>query len=454
DIYPRAGSWSSDLAGLLAVPLSQSRSDYLIFFRKEVAQTIAWGGDPSKPGPADGAGARLSPRKSFAAWREEVRGQSLPWTSRERLIGDTLRVYLLDIIVRFTDVILEERRQSQQRTRIITNELNHRVKGTLELIRSLVTSAAPDGSMPEFVRSLEGRITAIALAHDAITLGNGSDVQGLVEAAFAAQSVAADQVELSGASIQLDAKAYTVLALVIHELAANAVRFGALSVPQGHLIVRWAVTANGLALTWEEAGGPALRTPVHTGLGLNIIRRNIPHTLGGEADVQFEKTGLRARFSIPPRFLTSLPDGEIADSHKLNPSNAHRPLEGFELLVLEDQMLLALELEAMLRQNGAGSVELAGTVESALAIIERKHPDAAVLDIDLGDETAFPFAEELERRSIPFVFAASDFDQQFIPPHFKDIAIVAKPYSAGAVTDAIRDSLMPHLIRAVLTKLV
>ncbi|MEQ1651851.1 MAG: GAF domain-containing protein [Hyphomicrobium sp.] len=454
EIYPRAASWSSDIAGLLAVPLSQIRGDYLIFFRKEVAQTIAWGGDPAKAGTADAGAIRLSPRKSFAAWREEVRGQSLPWSSRERLIGDTLRVYLLDIIVRFTDVILEERRQSQQRTRLVTNELNHRVKGTLELIRSLVTTAATDGSMPDFVRALEGRIGAIALAHDAVALGNGSDVQGLIESAFAAQSAAIDQIEVAGASVKLDAKAYTVLALVVHELASNALQFGALSTPHGHLIVRWAVTVNGLTLTWDELGGPSLRAPAHPGLGLNIIRRNIPHSLGGEADVQFEKAGLKARFSIPARFLESVPVVDIGDTHRLAHTNAHRPLEGFELLVLEDQMLLAIELEAMLRQHGAGAVELAGTVEKALEVIERRQPDAAVLDVDLGDETAFAVAEELERRAIPFVFAASEFDRQFIPQHFNAVAVVSKPYSGDTVADAIHDSLMPHLIRAVLTKLV
>ena len=96
DVYPRARDWPCDVCGLLAVPLSQVRSDYLIFFRKEAAQTIQWGGDPAKPLKEEGTGIRLSPRKSFAAWREEVRGQSLAWTSREQLIGETLRVYLLD----------------------------------------------------------------------------------------------------------------------------------------------------------------------------------------------------------------------------------------------------------------------------------------------------------------------------------------------------------------------
>ncbi|MGL4396494.1 MAG: GAF domain-containing protein [Hyphomicrobium sp.] len=453
--YPRALTWAADVCGVLATPLSQTRGDYLIFFRKEAAQSISWGGDPNKPAAIENGATRVSPRQSFAAWRETVRGQCLPWTSRERLIGETLRVYLLDIIVRFSDVILEERRQSQQRTRLITSELNHRVKGTLELIRSLVTRGAGESSVKTFVRALEGRIEAITLAHEALAIGKGSDVRSLVEQALAMQAVAADQVQVEGHELKLDPKSYTIVALVIHELVSNALKFGALSVPQGHLSVRWAINPNGaLVLSWDEIGGPSVRAPTDRGLGLSIIQRNIPHSLGGEADVEFVRTGLKARFIVPARFLVSAPPPELTDSHKQPLAVPHRPLEGFNLLVLEDQMLLALDLEAMLLERGAATVELAGTVDAALEIIARVRPDAAVLDVDLGDETSLAVAEALEALSIPFVFAAGDMERQFIPQHLRDIGVTPKPYAGDAVAELIRDSLMPHLIRAVLTKLV
>ncbi|MEQ1717054.1 MAG: HWE histidine kinase domain-containing protein [Hyphomicrobium sp.] len=453
--YPKADQWSGKVCGLLAVPLSHKRGDYMIFFRKEAAQAIAWGGDPNKTVNEEDGTQRLSPRRSFAAWREEVRGQCLPWSSRERLIGDTLRVYLLDIIVRFSDVILEERRQSQQRTRLVTSELNHRVKGTLDLIRSLVMRGADDGAVKPFVRALEGRIAAITLAHEAVSIGNGSDVRGLIEQAISTQSAGIDQVQIDGLAVKLDAKAYTVLALVVHELVSNAVQFGALSVPQGHLTVRWAVDGRGiLVLTWDEAGGPPVRAPVADGLGLNIIRRNIPHSLGGDSEMKFERSGVKGRFAIPSRFLVSAPPPEITDAHKLSPAGQHRLLEGFNLLVLEDQMLLAVDLEAMLIERGAATVELAGTVEKALETIARNRPDAAILDIDLGDETSFAVADALEVLGVPFVFAASELERQFIPSHLRNVGVTPKPYAGDALAELIRDSLMPHLIRAVLTKLV
>lgn len=453
--YPRAGAWPGGLAGLIAVPLSHNSGDFLLFFRKEVAQTIDWGGNPNKPVTASAEPARLSPRKSFEAWREDVRGKSLPWTSRERLIADTLRVYLLDVIVRFSEVILDERRRSKKQARALTSELNHRVKGTLELIQSLVARGAEEKSIPAFVRTLEGRIGAIALAHGAISAGDGPQVRLLFQSAAASHKVHEDQISLDGPDLRLDAKAYTVLALAVHELFSNATEYGALAVPQGHVSVRWIRDLSGrMTLLWEEVGGLAVRPVVREGLGLNIIRRNIPHALGGEADVALERSGLKARFSIPARYLAAAGDEGSASAYSLQAGAAHRPLEGFSLLVLDDQMLTAMDLQEGLLRLGAQSVRTAGTVEVTLQLVADDPPDAAVLDCDLEDGYSFPVADELIQQSIPFIFMASDAERRIIPERFSDVAVIAKPLKAEDLADRLRDALMPNLIRAVLNKLV
>ena len=295
-VYPAAADWPSGICGLLAVPLSQASGNYLFFFRKEVAQTIEWGGNPEKPATETAPG-RLSPRKSFEAWRQEIRGRSLPWTSRERLVAETLRIYLLDVIVRFSDVILDERRKLHHRARMMTTELNHRVKGTLELIQSLVARGQSEGSVSGYVRALEGRIGAISLAHEAISSGEGPQIRRLITQALAMRPALLEQFDFDGPPVALDPKAFTVLALVIHELTQNAMQFGALAVPHGHVAVRWSRDAAGrVVLDWQEADGLSVRPPVRDGLGLSIIRRNIPHSLDGEADVQFRRSGLRRAF--------------------------------------------------------------------------------------------------------------------------------------------------------------
>lgn len=453
--YPRAAAWPGGIAGLLAVPLSHNSGDFLLFFRKEVAQTIDWGGNPNKPVAVADQAPRLSPRKSFETWREDVRGQSLPWTSRERLIADTLRIYLLDVIVRFSEVILDERRKSQRQAKALTSELNHRVKGTLELIQSLVARGAEEKSIPGFVRTLEGRIGAIALAHGAISTGDGPQVRQLFASAAASHKVQDDQIELSGPDLRLDAKAYTVLALVVHELFSNATQYGALAVPQGHVGVRWLRDISGrMTLYWEEVGGLPIRAVVREGLGLNIIRRNIPHALGGEAEIDLERGGLKAKFSIPARYLAAAGEAGSHNAYSLQAAAAHRPLEGFALYVLDDQMLTAMDLQEGLLRLGAQSVRTAGTVETSLQHIAEDAPDAAVLDVDLEDGYSFAVADELNRLSIPFVFMANDAERRIIPERFADVAVIAKPLKAEDLADRLRDALMPNLIRAVLNKLV
>lgn len=454
-VYPVSRSWPAGVCGLLAVPLSKSSGGFLFFFRKEVAHSIDWGGDPAKPFIALGDKHRISPRKSFEAWREDVRGQSLAWTSRERLIADTLRLYLLDIIVRFSDVILDERRKSQERARALTGELNARVKGTLELIQSLVARGHDEKSLTTFVRSLEGRIGAIALAHGAIAGGEGPQMRQLVEAAVSSLVPLPEQLDAAGPDVELDAKAYTVMALVIHELASNAARYGALAVPQGHVRVSWHRDAAGrLIVVWEETGGLPVRSLSREGLGLNIIRRNIPHSLGGEANVEFHRDGVVAEFAIPARYLMEHPALEAPAHFSALPGPSHRLLDGVRVLVLEDQMLAAMDLQDGLQRAGAAAVDIAGTVEKALESIEERTPDVAVLDVDLDDATSFPVADALEALDTPFVFLASEAERRHIPKRFEDVLVVSKPYTTMRVAELLREALMPNLIRAVLNRLV
>lgn len=454
--FPVARNWRCGVRGVLAVPLSHTSSDWLFFFRNEAAQSITWGGDPTKAVTAGDGPGRISPRKSFEAWTQEVRGQSLPWTSRERLIGDTLRIYLLDIIVRFSEVIREERRQADQRQRLLSSELNHRVRGTLELIQSLIQHGFDDDTrVKSFVRTLDGRIRSIALAHNAISVANGSEVMSLMETALAQSGVRHHQVDLDGPAVKLDAKAYTVLALVVHEMVTNAVRHGALSTAFGRVAISWLIDPAGrLVVLWEEAGVSGVRRREKDGLGLVIIRRNIPHALGGESEIVFEDTGLKGSFIIPARYVMAPPvvGADREPRHQI--AAPPRPLEGYSILIVEDQVTAAVDLERLLTERGAASICSVGTLEGALAAVERDPPDVAVLDFDLGDATSVPIADVLAERQIPFIFAAGEGDLQRIPAQHREAPVAGKPYSGDAVAELLKEALLPHLIRAVLTRLV
>ena len=449
--YPPSRYWPEGICGVLAVPLSHSERNYLLFFRREVLQVLEWAGDPSKLVDANNAG-RLSPRHSFAVWKQEVRGQSIPWSSRQRIVADAIRVYMLDIVIRFREVIQEERRRSEQEVRLAAKALNQRVKGTLELIQSLVARGYEEsGSLLTFVTTLERRIRAVALAHSATASSTGAGARALLETALTTSEAPLRQVDLIGPEVLLEPKAYSVLALVVHELVSNALRYGALSAPGGRLIVTISVDADGqFVLLWNESGRVSMDRPGPERLGVTLIRNKVPFELGGKTDLLIDAGGARARIVIPGNF--------IARPHRVAeiappPRNAIAgALNSFSLLILDDNMLSALETERILVQQGA-TAELVSSADAALASLARGLPDVAVLDVDLGEGSSMPVAQELTALGVPFVFLGTDADRHLIEAAFAEAAIVRKPIVANDLIHAVRDAVMPNLIRAVLSNL-
>ena len=136
---PAASPYADKFSGVLAVPLSQTPKDYLVFFRKEVVHTLEWAGDPNKTYEAGPHGDRLTPRKSFAIWKETVERQSVPWTDDDREMAEAARTALLEVIMRHSEILEAERHTADVRQKVLNEELNHRVKNILALIKSVVS---------------------------------------------------------------------------------------------------------------------------------------------------------------------------------------------------------------------------------------------------------------------------------------------------------------------------
>ena len=118
-----------------------------------------------------------------------------------------------------------------------------------------------------------------------------------------------------------------------------------------------------------------------------------------------------------------------------------RSLNGLRVLLVEDQSLIALDAEAMLLDLGVGTVDTFAAVDGALSWLASASPDVAVLDINLGAATAFPIAEELRRRAIPFLFTTGYGDSARLPSGFSGAVIVAKPYTPEALQAALAKCL-------------
>ncbi|MEM6761928.1 MAG: HWE histidine kinase domain-containing protein, partial [Pseudomonadota bacterium] len=264
--------------GVLAIPLSRIPKDYILFFRNELLQVVNWAGNPQKPVEWVGGVERVSPRKSFAAWQEVVAGRSAPWTASDVRIAEALRATFLEVVVRSIDRTFAEKRKAQETQDLLIGELNHRVRNILTLIHGIVRSTkASVASVSEFSDVVGGRIHALARAHDQLTEQNWKTAplrRLLMNEVEAFGGTSSGRVTLSGPGVSLSATAYTCVALVMHEMVTNAVKYGALSVPTGQLKIVWSVDPQGaLAIKWEELGGPAVQAPTRTGFGSSIVER-------------------------------------------------------------------------------------------------------------------------------------------------------------------------------------
>lgn len=429
------------VAGGLAVPLSLTFDDYLFFFRNEEAHTIEWIG--ARPPPAVSIN-RLTPRASFEAWRQEVEGRSTPWTDVDLSIASAICTGLRDFILRQNELSAEERRRNEQRRRILNDELNHRVKNILSLVKSIALhTGSTAASVSDYAAALEGRLLALAKAHDQSLGNDGGDIVSLIDTAvsFHRHGSAPDRVRISGPAVRLDDRAFSVLALVIHEMVTNAAKYGALSVAGGRLEIVWEVTEEGgFALRWTEINGPPAKPPERAGFGTRLIRSSIEYDLRGTVEMNYAPAGLSARFVIPASYIDTdrplvtetQPATETWQKPAISPS-----LAGLAILVVEDQGLIAMDAEEILRKLGAEDVRLAATSEEAQKLLDGFDPHAVVLDFDLGDSTSEGLAETLMACGVPFVFMTGYSEGAAIPDRFRHVPVVRKPIDPASIATQI-----------------
>ncbi len=450
-IVSNAESFASDAAGMLAIPISRSPRDYVVLFRSELVRSVRWGGDPHKPVELGPNGPRLTPRESFAEWKELVQGRSQPFTPSEVRVAETLRATLIEVVLRLADEASAERQQSSARQELLIAELNHRVRNILGVIRGLIRQSQPsEEAVKDFVKVIDGRVHALARAHNQITDDHWgpAPMQALIDAETAAFVNEKDRVETDGAPVLLNPQAFSTMALVLHELVTNSTKYGSLSVPEGRVRLDWTRNEAGdLLLRWCESGGPLVSKPTRKGFGTTIIHRSVPYDLGGTATVDYLGTGVEASFRIPARHVSE-PKSFAGPAIKFTrPSLGHpqtpppRMLAGHDVLVVEDSLIIALDAEDIVGRLGADTISTAATVDAALELIDAARPDVAMLDINLGDRNSLPIADRLLELNIPFVFATGYGEQAQLPMEHRNRIVVQKPYTLENIARAMAEML-------------
>jgi len=198
-------------------------------------------------------------------------------------------------------------KREAERLRFLLDELNHRTQNTLATVLAIAaqTLRSQDSAV---VQAFEARVLALAKAHG--LLGQGSwdavslrDVLDRILLPFGLDGDAPPRIALGGEDVRLHAKAALSLALVFHELAANASTHGALSVAKGQVDIGWRIettpSETRLHLRWQESGGPLVAPPRRKGFGSRLIERGLAQDLGGEVRVTYEKTGLICQIAMP-----------------------------------------------------------------------------------------------------------------------------------------------------------
>jgi len=219
-----------------------------------------------------------------------------------------------------TALDITKRKEDEAHLRLLLRELTHRSKNLLAIIQAVARQTAHHTNSAEgFVVQFEARLQAIAASHDALVENgwHGASLFELAELQLRPFVDAFDkQVSIQGPSVLLNPEAAQALGLALHELANNAKKFGALSVPEGQVSMTWVRVphpdGDSIEIKWIESGGPAVLAPVARRFGSMVIERNLERAVGGKATFAFLAAGVQCDILIPPEQLISFCDCRTA----------------------------------------------------------------------------------------------------------------------------------------------
>jgi PAS domain S-box-containing protein len=335
---------------------------------------------------------------------------------------------------------ITERKQAEQLQRTLTNELIHRIKNTLATVQAIATQSLLRAKSPsDFVSSFIGRVQAMAKAHTLLTktMMQGTDVTELVSEQVLLGVSDDNRISCSGPLLVLDAQQALHLALVLHELATNARKYGALSVPNGRLSVSWQMRTNGgrnLLLLWKESSGPKVTAPSERGFGSTLIEQTL-RAHGGEASVHYNTDGVTWEIKLPITENTRPSIGTDAAAPKitsgpsvLQPQDNQPSLKGKRILLIEDEPLVSMDMESSLTAVGCEVIGPAGTIEDAKLLVEDADYDAALVDANLAGYPVDELATALTQKNCPFAFVTG-YGREALPSGFREAVMLGKPFS-------------------------
>ena len=247
------------------------------------------------------AGSNPSVPNADSTWR--IASRSNPPTSIARAVG--IMPARVAVLARKRQYELRDqliaRQKAETHAEMLTEEMKHRIKNSLALVGAIAFQTfRQDKPVKDSLHAFSARLKAMAIAQDVLTqgIGDGAPLHQLISKSLEPyrQHDAPDRIAISGPEVWIDARRSTSLTMAMHELATNAVKYGALSVDTGLVSVCWRVErlcgVDHLHLEWRERGGPSVTPPETRGFGSLLVERGLAQELSGKAEIAFLPEGV------------------------------------------------------------------------------------------------------------------------------------------------------------------
>jgi PAS domain S-box-containing protein len=332
-------------------------------------------------------------------------------------------------VIRISGVTVDitERKKAEERQTFLAREVDHRARNVLAIVQSIMRlTKAPTAA--DYVEAVEGRIRSLSRAHSLLSESRweGADLRRLVDeelAPYLNEGTARIQ-QAESDEIFLLPKAAQTLAMVLHELATNAAKYGALS-PQspGGISLSWGMEEESLVIRWIETGVANARKATSQGYGMRLIEASL-RQIGGDAHFDWSSNGVNVTLRL-----------SASENLSRRPNQTRREgltgivaniLKGNKVLVVEDEPLVSLMMSEALNELGFEVIGPFRKVSDAVAALNKTAVHAAILDVNLGDQQVYPVAELLQGRDIPFAFVTG-YGAESIEKEYRHVAVLQKP---------------------------
>ena len=429
--------------GALLITIPGPKRVQLFFFRNCIETKVQWAGRPEKEVYEKDNEMYLTPRKSFETYLQTAHNKCEEWVLDDLEIGTALSEAIIEAVVTQGEIL-----ENQHRMGLLVRELNHRVRNILALVQSISQQSREDAtSVSAYAEAMENRVLALSGAHNLLTRSEmqGAALLELVEMITKPYDTGSGRVKLSGPNIVFRADATSILALLFHELASNAAKYGAFSVPSGRVDVAWALKDDGVQITWTEKDGPDVVEPAKVGFGQTIITGAVAYEFKGTATSSFLPQGYQGTFWLPGELIMEADIKTAVHKAPVKVDLVEAPVyvgaTALKALVVEDNFIVASAAKRLLRTFGFDAVDAAATVDEALSLLSQGSYAFCLLDINLQGDLSTPVARKLTQEKIPFVFASGYGSEGHEIADAYTVPLLTKPIDVKELSQILKSIL-------------